>query len=1221
MTVPLVWPAEFYYDPIGNTSATCLTRDLPPEAPANILVLNSTDCRNVLFTVHCELVDSRRKLDFTCSDVDPGNLARATLLFTMVVDSVSPRILWNIFFHVYLDEPSLTLLASHCRKLTDAALTLQDWNGTIYGAVIRFGSEHTFAEVRRLLSLYADTEKSRPPPDALGKTAEERRKEAREHKTSYRHSSARSSGPMHAQAARVYDEAYDVFCDTRTTFVNRRDLARATLCNPTFCYSRHGSAATLHPCLDPMAPFHLAPAFGDGHPDSVTVSDLVKAARAEFSSWCASVHDAASHPNGRVVVRFLLGDPLVVARALEYLGQMGEVESNMFVAQWSMCRMVLSSEEYAERGAPTTFDAIDTSTLWDTVGIFNLLSTTVPLLSVTSGYDSVLYTESLVAWENNQKTKIPGYHFESFTADISLWFDLCPVDYLSGFTCRYNAHETLQYEGYTRTRRHEVVSWKRPCSGDRIARKHPTPHMKFQSPDLLAAHLEVVYFRLFGDMGCTAFFAPGADLYRRERQYPDVFINTRESFVRFLRCARDRFCDSMEEWEEVVSSFFSRITAVDRLDFLSHVELFTELHRLGVGDIEGTESPPKPTSGRLSAWDSIPSLVRVTLVVPRAQNSEALTAYVRGWGASPLIVFIGGIGLTGYIQGLNAGFGRATDVGTEASPRIQLDEDPEGFQGTSDLIVSFVVCTGAFTDPLPKPDSEITISLCFMAAPQSLPNNEKPIQVCMFKEPFEDRNHVLVAPEPSSHAHWPCPWLERRSHSNWPHGSSLPIGEQTYVKIESTKNDSDDSDGEEQISISGMVARVEVQNPRARELYLTPGRFTLNVSHVSPCVMRARIGDSEQEQDIVFPVPIIGSLCELRLPQKCEIDDLHVELYVPIAKIVFEKGGYKLDPIPTISSSDGSIHYPWSIHRVNLDRMPVVNEDGLLLNDWLDEHVWAQRSITDCTIDVMHKGEPPNWNLPKQSLFCVLYRPFTTHGRLTGEGKPFRVMALSDWSQGNTGERHTDTFLFLSELRYDLSAHTVVADAYVLTVIAPLTHDTVECAIADGGGGQIGSVSMSSAEMLMWKRLLPAAAERCRTWSHGPNCEYTATGRVPLEDEMHKGNPLCSCGRGQDVGGMLRVAAWRPLAQYATRIALSPLFPVWYLEPLMRKLLRLSGLVNKEGKPKENPRMPIPVCKMCRQARFDLKRCTRCQSVTYCSQRCQKKDWPMHKAQCKPKAK
>ncbi|KAI0767487.1 hypothetical protein C8Q74DRAFT_961277 [Fomes fomentarius] len=74
MTVPIFWPVEYYYEPIGSTAASCLTRDLPPEASANILLLNCTDCRNVLFTAFCESTNPQRNLDFTCSDIDPGIL-------------------------------------------------------------------------------------------------------------------------------------------------------------------------------------------------------------------------------------------------------------------------------------------------------------------------------------------------------------------------------------------------------------------------------------------------------------------------------------------------------------------------------------------------------------------------------------------------------------------------------------------------------------------------------------------------------------------------------------------------------------------------------------------------------------------------------------------------------------------------------------------------------------------------------------------------------------------------------------------------------------------------------------------------------------------------------------------------------------------------------------------------------------------------------------------
>ncbi|EGO03813.1 hypothetical protein SERLA73DRAFT_119451 [Serpula lacrymans var. lacrymans S7.3] len=94
-------------------------------------------------------------------------------------------------------------------------------------------------------------------------------------------------------------------------------------------------------------------------------------------------------------------------------------------------------------------------------------------------------------------------------------------------------------------------------------------------------------------------------------------------------------------------------------------------------------------------------------------------------------------------------------------------------------------------------------------------------------------------------------------------------------------------------------------------------------------------------------------------------------------------------------------------------------------------------------------------------------------------------------------------------------------------------------------------------------------------------------------------NPLCSCGRGKDVEGMNKVNMWKPLAPYVTRIALSPLFAVSYLETVGRDPEAYRCFVCRgKGKPK-------------------LKMCTVCKKVRYCSSECQKKDWKVHKLRCK----
>ena len=48
------WPGKYYLYAMGNTSAVCLTRDLPPEENADILLLGCGDPRHVLYTLYSE---------------------------------------------------------------------------------------------------------------------------------------------------------------------------------------------------------------------------------------------------------------------------------------------------------------------------------------------------------------------------------------------------------------------------------------------------------------------------------------------------------------------------------------------------------------------------------------------------------------------------------------------------------------------------------------------------------------------------------------------------------------------------------------------------------------------------------------------------------------------------------------------------------------------------------------------------------------------------------------------------------------------------------------------------------------------------------------------------------------------------------------------------------------------------------------------------------------
>jgi hypothetical protein len=54
MYAPVVVDIVTYFYPVGNTSAIHLTRHLPPEEPADVLLLGCGDVRNILFTTYAD---------------------------------------------------------------------------------------------------------------------------------------------------------------------------------------------------------------------------------------------------------------------------------------------------------------------------------------------------------------------------------------------------------------------------------------------------------------------------------------------------------------------------------------------------------------------------------------------------------------------------------------------------------------------------------------------------------------------------------------------------------------------------------------------------------------------------------------------------------------------------------------------------------------------------------------------------------------------------------------------------------------------------------------------------------------------------------------------------------------------------------------------------------------------------------------------------------------
>jgi len=299
---------------------------------------------------------------------------------------------------------------------------------------------------------------------------------------------------------------------------------------------------------------------------------------------------------------------------------------------------------------------------------------------------------------------------------------------------------------------------------------------------------------------------------------------------------------------------------------------------------------------------------------------------------------------------------------------------------------------------------------------------------------------------------------------------------------------------------------------------------------------------------------------------------MSIQIVVPPSEAL-RPDGLRLNRFPVVRNAYATYQYvhAWSIHRVNLAVLPVLNVQSKAPRKALNPHLGSTLSTADhATIKKPADQTSDTIAFVKDNL----NRLFGCAMGIT-TNSPGRVFSLGDAVTNNS-----DALILVDCVRYDLPCHTFICDAFFV----PLTRSLIarhrrsfEKLVGPVAGSnhllaQGGAISL-------WKQLIPALAERCRTWDHGPNCEYFAQERIPLSVEVEE-SPLCSCGAGKNVEGMQNDPLWRDFAPYATRVAISPLFAVSYLERIGRdpeatRCARCRG----KGKPK------LKICTGCRKIR------------------------------------
>ncbi|KAF7970431.1 hypothetical protein HWV62_24181 [Athelia sp. TMB] len=632
----------------------------------------------------------------------------------------------------------------------------------------------------------------------------------------------------------------------------------------------------------------------------------------------------------------------------------------------------------------------------------------------------------------------------------------------------------------------------------------------------------------------------------------------RASFALLLKLIRDRRQINPEHWLAVMDRFFAVADADDslRMDTLNIHDLCAQLYHHGVYKVRDYEYRP-PKIGRFVGWTTVPPLVRIILTVPR-ESVQVLQDHAEKVPTPLLQCDVGGKVSLNIFADIHVAFGRVIPMGERARPWVVFEEDPAGFHGTSSLLVSFIMPTRLLTDF--EPAEVINVNFSVRSIPGPVTTILAPIlglKLSLFSAKLMDRSLVQVLPEvPAVSAHT----TPAQVHATTPG----QIGPSNAVSI--------DLDEECEL-VSALTSRIPIENQEARQLFAAGA--TPQIKQISACTMQINLGRFTQR--LVYPFPIIG------IPI---IHTFQAEPLIPTLQVVvpasgpFKADGMQLNRYPVVG--DPNRMTPWNVHRLHLNSLPIIDTKAKNLEQWLDNHIGSMMSMRERSV------RKKNGDDVLVSLKDTIHALFVRSSGIQG-GAMKRAFSLSD------STNNSDTIIFVSDLRYDLHSHTVVCDAYALPLTKPLVQ---ELSAPLGKLAHSGNLVNFKQDLQSWKQMLPALVERCRySWSHGPNCEYKSNDNIPLTVATES-DPLCSCGRGKDVDGMLKNSDWSKFAPHVTRMALSPLFAVSYLETVIRH-------------PNERR------CFVCRK-KGKMKTCTKCQKVRYCGPVCQKRDWRLHKEKCRP---
>lgn len=661
----------------------------------------------------------------------------------------------------------------------------------------------------------------------------------------------------------------------------------------------------------------------------------------------------------------------------------------------------------------------------------------------------------------------------------------------------------------------------------------------------------------------------------------------------------------LEEMMSLICSGFSQAP----LGANFYQELLLHLDMLGtytniLPAVNLNASKDTKTASLFKAWPNVPAHVCVTIRVPRRKLSVFTSKATSSIGTPSLRCTIEGGGVSSrpwsnIFAADQIAFGQAQQPG-DASSALQIVQDDSTWWGASDMFVSFFAPTWT----LLQSDGTIPQVKCgLLSTPQSCYVFLGDLGLTL-----DIHSAKITSKSVSISRYMPAMTDIPRFMSESAPSPSVPG---STVDVVLSPSDA---------SIATLTRRITCTT-EAEKAKLRDRSTSVSVQFANAMRATVKVGDSPIRQ-IDFPVPVNHLRHKIRIARKSS----YVEIEAPPWDPLTETSECLLFPtaLPDSIRHQNLDPIPWTATQVRLDSLPVVDISSKEKMQWLVTHTSMMFSTRERQVredDLADSGAAetkPNMRVEmKDGLFSMLMN-------YTGlQGQHCQIFGLAKAIGG------INVLFFPSCLRLDLINRTVVLDAAVVPLTNAMNADKkVRAFYQNLTSLGVMQIKVSDEELRCWKSVLPALAERCRIWRHSSTCEYAKAGAVPVSEGLNDGHsPICSCGVGKFPVGYLQNLKignlQHVLKQYATRIALSPMFPIPYVEdcftvpPLRQKAQTATtetqvtvgssvGCSNCGREKKKNA---------CSSGEALLV-CAKCKKAKYCSAECQKTDWKRHKGGC-----